>query len=281
MKSFSGIFQTTINHQAITLRPKQPETYEGKRDFLTVNTWIYKLEQYIALQAVVNPTLDFNDGNKILFATTFLSGSAAIWWYSTVRANQAPITWDGFKNALVAEFVPTDHIRRARDKLRRLKQTKSVSHYLSEFRNILLTMADVTAGEKFDKFVAGLKREIRIEVMKSTVANFEEAAQIALRVDGALWSSQMISKGGYHSNHDQTNDVVPMEIGNVEGSSRGSKKDYLQKKKDRARNACFICHKVGCRPWKHRKSEINNSSAVDNGEEEAGVVLSDGSDPEN
>lgn len=34
--------------------------------------------------------------------------------------------------------------------------------------------------ENFDKFVEGFKQEVRIKVMKRTVLNFEEAAQIAL-----------------------------------------------------------------------------------------------------
>lgn len=46
----------------------------------------------------------------------------------------------------------------------------------------------------FDTFVDGLKKEIKIEVMKSTVGTFEQAAQVALRVDGVLWSTARIER---------------------------------------------------------------------------------------
>ena len=70
------------------------------------------------------------------------------------------------------------------------------------------------------------------------------------------------------------NEAVPMEIRNVEGNVSFAK--ARQRKEDLARNACFTCHKVGYRPWKHKKdkSSINNlvvseaSSAVDSDEHE-------------
>lgn len=42
-----------------------------------------------------------------------------------------------------------------------------------------------------------------------------------------------------------------MEIGNLEGKPEMS----LQRKKDLRNNACFTCHKAGCRPWKHGKKK--------------------------
>ena len=38
-----------------------------------------------------------------------------------------------------------------------------------------------------------------------------------------------------------------MEIGNVE-----RRKEVNQRQKDRINNACFTCHKKGCRPWLHK-----------------------------
>ncbi|MEM7375744.1 MAG: hypothetical protein AAF587_44535, partial [Bacteroidota bacterium] len=59
----------------------------------------------------------------------------------------------------------------------------------------------------------------------------------------------------------------PMEIENVEGRDnnngrrRGngrSGKYTSQRDKDLQNNACFRCHKVGCRPWKHGKAGANH-----------------------
>jgi len=58
-----------------------------------------------------------------------------------------------------------------------------------------------------------------------------------LNVDSALFGAGMLNfqnSGGFSSSQ-----YTPMEIGNFE-----------QRNKDRKKNACFKCHKVGCRPWK-------------------------------
>lgn len=125
-----------------------------------------------------------------MYASPFLSGTAAVWWYTLVQSNQAPGTWNDFKSAIVREFVPEDHVRSARDKLRKLRQTGSVSKYLSEFRNLVLTIPDVTDGEKWDRFCAGLKFDVRLEVIKSSFKMFEEAAQLALSIDSAIFSAK-------------------------------------------------------------------------------------------
>ena len=125
--------------------------------------------------------------NKVLFASTFLSGNAAVWWYTLVQTHFAPTSWEDFKTGVVKEFVLEDHVRRARDRLRKLQQTTSVSKYLAEFRNIVLNIPDISNGEKWDRFCDGLKYEVRLEVMKSTLTSFEETAKIALRVDSAFW----------------------------------------------------------------------------------------------
>lgn len=253
--------ETTPAVGSISLKPNKPEVYDGKRDFLVVNTWLYKVEQYLVLVQLSNPAAPLTDANRITYASTFLTGTAAVWWYTVVQANLAPTTWDTFKAAVVSEFVPEDHVRRARDKLRKMRQTTSVSKYLSDFRNVVLTIPGITDGEKWDKFCAGLKYEVRLEVMKSAVTDFDEAAKVALRVDSAIWSAfrGQSQKSGGSSSYDVP---TPMEIGNVEKSRDRHRKDP-RREEDYRNNACFKCHKVGCRPWKHEQNLHMNNFAAD------------------
>eukprot|EP00171_Calliarthron_tuberculosum_P018338 IDg18338t1 len=136
---------------SINLKPNKPEPYEGNRDYLVVNTWLYKVEQYLVLVQLCNPGVPLTEENKILYASTFLTSTAAVWWYTLVQANTVPATWQEFKAKVIAEFVPDDHM--------------------------------------WDKFCSGLKYDVRIEVMKSTVSTFDEAAKVALRVDSAIWGA--------------------------------------------------------------------------------------------
>ena len=100
--------------------------------------------------------------------------------------------------------------------------------------------------------------------MKTTVTRFEDAATIALRVDSAIWNSQKPDqrvKSPSQSGGISGSDPVPMEIGNIEG--RQGATQYTQRKKDKARNACFVCHKVECRASNHQvsKASVNNVEA--------------------
>ena len=167
-----------------------------------------------------------------------------------VQSGLSPKTWPQFCESIHREFVPSDYVRRARDRLRRLKQTGSVSKYLSEFRNIILTLPGVTEGEKLDKFVQGLKHNVRLEVLKSTASTFEDASSIALRVDSALWTFKDTSG---NLSVPSSSGYSPMEI---EDWKNRRPTNGSQRQKDLKNNACFVCHKPGCRPWKHR-NEVN------------------------
>lgn len=122
-----------------------------------------------------------------MFASSFFTNTAASWWYTVVQSVHAPSTWDEFRILVLNKFIPTDHIRRSRDKLRRLRQNASVSNYLAEFRNCILTINDMSEGELLDHFVLGLKSDVKLEVVKTPVAGFKDATKIKLRVDSAIY----------------------------------------------------------------------------------------------
>lgn len=247
---------TDVNLGSINLKPNKPDLYDGKRDFLAVNTWLFKIQQDLSLAALSNPSVKLTDENRIMFASSFLTSTATSWWYTVVQSGHTPSTWEDFRTLVLNAFVPTDHIRRARDKLRGLRQTHSVSKYLAEFRNCILTISDISEGELLDRYVQGLKPDVKLEVLKTQVSGFEEATKVSLRVDSALWSSSSKSTfGSTVEKHD------PMEIGNVQKqSSEGPRR---QRALDLKNNACVVCHTKNCRPWKcgKKKGKVNNFEA--------------------
>lgn len=228
---------------------------------------------------VTNPGVNITEECKIMFASSFLSETAAIWWFTLVQTNMIPTTWQDFKQSLLGEFLPEDHVRRARDRLKRARQTSFVAKYISEFRNIILTVPDLTEGEKFDRFIDGLKSSIRLEVMKTTVNTFEEATKIALRVDSALWKEKSAEKGGFYNSRGQrggassSSDPSPMEIGNIQGRNRKTLTDEEKRQRiiDRQNNACYRCHKKNCRPYKCRPFVTNNAEIENNNRSEAEI----------
>lgn len=253
-----------------TLKPNKPGEYDGKRDSLVVNTWIHKVQDYFSIVEFGNPTLQLTDEMKIRYACTCLSGIASNWWYTKLQSENYPTTWADFKTELRKEFIPQDSIRRARDKLRRLVQRTSVSTYLNEFRNIVLTISSIGEDEKLDKFVSGLKPQIRIEVLKSNPQSLDEACNIALNVDSAIYGAGLFRGwGSSATSNPASTGGDPMDIGNLEGGNYAEKKKLMeQRRQDMKNNACFKCHKPNCRPWKcDKKNEKVSNTEIESEEE--------------
>ena len=237
-----------------SLIPNKPEPFTGIRDAVTVSAWLYNIEVYLNLLQVSNPQLVLDEGTRVTYASTFLRDHAEKWWYGLVEAGQVPVDWNTFTARIRNEFIPQDSVQRARDKLRQLRQKSSVLSYLNDFRNVIITIPGISEDEKLDRFVAGLKPNVMLDVRKSRPNTLENAAQVALSVDSALLSTGMYQSndmGGFSSS------PQPMDIGNVEGTSHYRGKSFRprrrsiskQRMNDLKKNLCFTCHKKGCRPW--------------------------------
>ena len=70
-------------------KPNKPSTFDGSRDEFFIKTWIYQVYQYLKLVKVWG-TVALNDETKIIFASTFMTGTAAACWYTLVVSNAIP-----------------------------------------------------------------------------------------------------------------------------------------------------------------------------------------------
>lgn len=108
-------------------KPNKPESFDGLRDLLIFSTWLNKFEHYLVLVKLRNSAVPLYEGNKILYAFTFMIETATVWWYKLAQENTFPTTWADLKADVIAELFSHDHVCRARDRLRKLCQTTSVS----------------------------------------------------------------------------------------------------------------------------------------------------------
>lgn len=148
-----------------------------------------------------------------------------------VNSPGTPSSWEDFKSSLISEFIPSEHNRLGRDKLRKHKQTGSVEKYLAEYRNTILLIGDINEGEKLNRFVDGLKYNVKVEIMKTNYNSFEQCARMALNIDSAIWRARRIQAGLFSGQ--ERNNPTPMEIGNVTGGAaraqREERKRYLSR----------------------------------------------------
>ena len=57
-----------------SLKPNNPSIYDGRRDELSVRTWLYQVQQYLSLIQVGNGQ-DLTDQTKIAFATSYMTST--------------------------------------------------------------------------------------------------------------------------------------------------------------------------------------------------------------
>lgn len=158
---------------------------------------------------------------------------------------------------MTQEFELADHTRRGGDKLTILRQMRSVEKYLVEYRSKILMIGEMYEGEKMDRFVEGIKCNVKIEVMKSGCDRFGDCARMALNVDIAIWGAKRTLAPFTLTRHSGESTSNSMEIENFNGS-KFSKSNREQRREDLNLEACFKGHKAGCRPWKSGFSRVNN-----------------------
>lgn len=53
---------------SINLKPNKPDIFDGKREFLTVNTWICTIDQYLTMAQLNIPNAPRTDETNIIFS---------------------------------------------------------------------------------------------------------------------------------------------------------------------------------------------------------------------
>lgn len=204
---------------AVSSKPNKPKTYDEKRDLLTVNTRIYNVAQCLVLAKLNHNQNPIPNENQVLVEFSVLEGSIAIWWYSVLSADTALNSRSDFKNAVICEVLPWNHSKRARNKLCRLKQTRSIARYLAEFRRTILTINEMHEGEEINKFFQALRYHDCIGVQKKKGETLDECTRISLKSNGAMWRG----KSGDNQFKDQHststlnhNKTISIEIGNIQ-----------------------------------------------------------------
>ena len=108
---------------SMQLKPKQPEKYNGKRDFQTIDNWIASVDSYFALTRAEPPGIYH-------YLNTIFSGDAVTWFrfhYRTIDPNT--VTWYAVKAGVLSYFVPSSHTRWLQDEWAYLRQNNTVTNY--------------------------------------------------------------------------------------------------------------------------------------------------------
>lgn len=61
------------------LKPSKPKPFNGRRDALTVETWLFQTRQCLELVQIGNPQIQMNDQARIAFAGSLMKDVAENW----------------------------------------------------------------------------------------------------------------------------------------------------------------------------------------------------------
>jgi hypothetical protein len=219
------------------LKPNAPPTFNGREN---VHNWLFQVENFLKGHESVR------NEQAVTYAASLFEKDAAMWWRLQSESKDSFETlssdWGMFKTSLELAFQQINPTKRARDQLASLKQRTSVRAYVGEFRRILLEIGDMSESEKLDRFVRGLKQDVRKEVELREPTSFDEAARKADRYDS-------ISFGLYRRDAGFTrvapvrSTPEPMEICQIR-EARPKLTDELRQQLRRA-GKCFFCRKQG------------------------------------
>ena len=205
-------------------KPRRPDTYDGKRSLGAAKNWLRECRTYFE---ACGDRIGVNDLPKITFAISLLRGQASLWWQAREQREavslEAPIdSWNDFENVVSAAFSPINEAKQARDMLRKARQRTSVQAFVNELRTIRLFLPSLTDDELLDRFMAGLKPFIQKELALRDPTSFEQAVQMAERLDAVLF--QTTKNGLYNQHHPgrptDPNGPAPMEISAISSTQQ-------------------------------------------------------------
>ncbi|KAF7139709.1 hypothetical protein CNMCM5793_007503 [Aspergillus hiratsukae] len=255
--------------KSVKIRP--PEPFNGTRSKL--RAFLTQLDMYIQM----NREKLVNEADKVLFATTYLTGPAFDWFEPFVRDYQEHTedlqdeetkvmfaSYAEFKKRLEGTFGDIDKSRNAERQLWRLKQTGSVSKLASEFQQIISHL-DWDEDAYIAKFEEMLKPEIQEKLIwMERPDTLNKMIEQAVKIDNKLYDFNMRKKerswGGFNNKRTtnyRANDrrpaqprnqgyadpygPQPMELDATQQSALSNE----ERERRRKERLCFRCGKPG------------------------------------
>ena len=219
--------------------------YNGSTDGRVVNGFLNALNLKFAMHNIQE------DHRKIMVFGSHLEGAAQVWFAAILDGCHTEESYEDVIRAFKLRFLPVNYARACKEKLMALVQKRSVTEYVNQFTE-LSAMVESPWNHPtvlLDKFIEGLKDQIKIQLEVSRPASLEEAFATAQRVDSVVWKNSGQSFN-VKSRFIRDPDAMDIDELNVNRNSRG----------------CWYCGKPGhisrhCRTKQKDATESKNESA--------------------
>ena len=250
------------------LKPKQPEKYNGTRDYQKIDNWVASMDSYFAITDAQPPFI-------FHYLNTIFTDEAATWFrYTYGQEDPSTVTWKTVKETLLAYFVKPNHMRRLRDQWAEARQIGSVTEYHTYLARLAMQLGvgKVNEEEFLDKFIRGLKPNTRTELEFRDPKTITEAVKWADTFDARYYRKKDNHRnyGPFPSNinYQDDNRGEPMQLDVLQTTTHSnstpiqidafktkSSSTKLTKLTDaerahlRSLGACFRCRRQGHMAW--------------------------------
>jgi ribosomal protein S6E (S10) len=208
--------------------PTPPEFHGTKTGGYEIDAWVRDMRvQFSFYGARVFP----DDTAKVRHAAMFLKGRAAEWWDAEDKSTGVENSWDLFVERLRERYRPMQAAVVARERLRRLKQTGTVSAFADVFQKELTPIKDMSASDQIFNFVSGLSSvAVANKVREKEPKTLHEAMDVAVRAEvflsaGRFGHSQSHFGGRVASNASAS---VPMDVNALQTQAEIEEQQVLE-----------------------------------------------------
>lgn len=220
-------------------RMADPDFFNGKRS--TTRAFLTQVRMVLA----ANPSRFPDETSKILYASSFMRGSAFVWLQPFIEKSSVhPFlqNFEKFSDAILNQFGDTDAEIDAERNIYMLKQTSSVSSYVAEFKTLASRLKWNDAAYRA-QFYRGLKDNIKDELCKvERPISLDSLIDLCIKLDNRLHERRLekgtipFSPAVFSKQHDSN----AMELDSVTSIPRGRLSDE-EKHRRRRLNLCQYC----------------------------------------
>lgn len=226
--------------------------FHGKLDPQAFQDWVTSMDDYFEWYRL--PT-----DMRVRFVKMKLKGQARVWWNSVEeqlhRLRQTPITeWGEMKLRLQEKYLPMDYEESLFEELLALRQGgSSVDDYTHRFHELSIrSQVSETERQTIARYKAGLREDIRRELLTVRLVSIEEAYQIAVRIETQMRTptSRHTNLAGWNNatsrgpqNQDRTTSNAIADKGVLLSPSQDARKGkfVMGSKPNKGKEECYRC----------------------------------------
>jgi hypothetical protein len=155
-----------------------PPVFTRAYEPLEADDWLHTMEQKFDL-------IHCTEYQKAVFATQHLRGATRAWWANFLAAQPIDycVTWEEFRNAFCAYFIPDGIMAMRLEEFLGLKQgDQSIMRYVGKFNHLAQYAPDHVNSNRKKKacFMRGLNSKIQTMMTSFLNATYHEAVNIAI-----------------------------------------------------------------------------------------------------